>query len=105
MSISSSTLLFSELDPDDLMLEKHPNPTKINICPLTTLPYNNSKMANSLFAKELGRRMSGTGVTTYSVCPGLCETKIFREYSKVGQIVVKLSLILSGLSVSQVSKC
>ena len=34
------------------------------------LAYKNSKLANLLFAKELARRLEGTGVTVNSICPG-----------------------------------
>ncbi|XP_072014202.1 dehydrogenase/reductase SDR family member 13-like [Amphiura filiformis] len=39
--------------------------------------YNLSKAANIMFARELSRRLEGTGVTSYSVEPGLAYTNIF----------------------------
>ncbi|XP_071802526.1 retinol dehydrogenase 14-like [Asterias amurensis] len=38
------------------------------------LAYKNSKLANILFAKELARRLEGTGVTVNSICPGFIPT-------------------------------
>ena len=39
--------------------------------------YGESKAANIMFARELSRRLEGTGVTSYSVSPGLSYTNIF----------------------------
>jgi NAD(P)-dependent dehydrogenase (short-subunit alcohol dehydrogenase family) len=38
-----------------------------------------SKLANVLFSAELGRRLHGTGVTTYSLHPGVIDTEIWRS--------------------------
>ena len=40
--------------------------------------YEASKLANNLFAAEHGRRLSGTGVTTYAVHPGVVMSEIWR---------------------------
>lgn len=40
--------------------------------------YEVSKLANNLFAAEHGRRLSGTGVTTYAVHPGVVLSEIWR---------------------------
>jgi retinol dehydrogenase 12 len=39
--------------------------------------YGVSKLANNLFAAELGRRLAGTGVTTYAVHPGVVMSEIW----------------------------
>ena len=39
--------------------------------------YSQSKLANLLFARELSRRLSGTGVTVYAVHPGVVRTPIW----------------------------
>ena len=48
--------------------------------PVVTQPanvrYANSKLANVLFSRELGKRLAGTGVTTYSLHPGCILTDI-----------------------------
>jgi NAD(P)-dependent dehydrogenase (short-subunit alcohol dehydrogenase family) len=46
-----------------------------------TMGYANSKFANSLFNKELAKRLKGTRVTTYSLCPGLARTNILQHYT------------------------
>lgn len=40
--------------------------------------YGVSKLANVLHAKELARRLEGTGVTTYSVHPGVIASDVWR---------------------------
>jgi retinol dehydrogenase-12 len=41
--------------------------------------YGVAKLANVLHAAELSRRLAGTGVTTYSVHPGVIATEIWRR--------------------------
>lgn len=40
--------------------------------------YSNSKLANLLFSAELGRRLAGTGVTTYALHPGVVASDVWR---------------------------
>lgn len=40
--------------------------------------YSASKLANVLFSAELGRRLAGTGVTTYALHPGVVASDIWR---------------------------
>jgi NAD(P)-dependent dehydrogenase (short-subunit alcohol dehydrogenase family) len=47
---------------------------------LTGLPeYAVSKLCNVLFSAELGRRLAGTGVTTYALHPGVVASDIWRR--------------------------
>ena len=55
---------------DDLMLEK-------KYSWLTA--YCQSKLANILFTLELARRLEATGVTTYSLHPGVIDTGLARD--------------------------
>ncbi|XP_033097352.1 retinol dehydrogenase 12-like, partial [Anneissia japonica] len=45
------------------------------------LAYGQSKLANILFTNELARRLQGTGVTCYSLHPGVVLTEIARDFS------------------------
>jgi retinol dehydrogenase 12 len=40
--------------------------------------YNRSKLANLLFARELARRLTGSGVTVNALHPGVVATRLFR---------------------------
>jgi NAD(P)-dependent dehydrogenase (short-subunit alcohol dehydrogenase family) len=55
--------------------------------------YSVSKLANVLFTKELARRLSGTGVTTYALHPGVVATEIWRELPFGLRHLVKLFMI------------
>ena len=54
--------------------------------------YQVSKLANVLFSAELGRRLAGTGVTTYSLHPGVIATDVWREVPGPVRWVYKLFL-------------
>ena len=41
--------------------------------------YSRSKLANVLFAKELARRVEGTGLRSYAVHPGLVSTRLAQD--------------------------
>jgi NAD(P)-dependent dehydrogenase (short-subunit alcohol dehydrogenase family) len=55
--------------------------------------YAVSKLANVLFTKELARRLVGTGVTTYSLHPGVVATDIWRSVPWGLRGLVKLFMI------------
>lgn len=53
--------------------------------------YSRSKLANVLFAKELARRLDGTGVRSYAVHPGLVSTRLAQDGdSRLSGILWKL---------------
>lgn len=52
--------------------------------------YNVSKLCNVLHAKELSRRLSGTGVTTYSLHPGVIASDVWRKVPWPVRSVMKL---------------
>lgn len=55
--------------------------------------YGVSKLANVLFSAELGRKLAGTGVTTYSVHPGVVATDVWREVPAFIRPLIKLMMI------------
>ncbi|XP_066282243.1 retinol dehydrogenase 12-like [Branchiostoma lanceolatum] len=61
--------------------------------------YGQSKLANVMFARELSKRMEGSGVTAYSLHPGVILTEGGRHVKKVvGNIIVFLTpIILLGM--------
>ena len=52
----------------------------------TFVAYGNSKAANMLHAAELSRRLEGTGVTAYSLHPGVVATELGREWSTLFKV-------------------
>jgi retinol dehydrogenase-12 len=55
--------------------------------------YGVSKLANVLFSAELGRRLAGTGVTTYALHPGVVATDVWRELPQPFRAIAKLFMI------------
>ena len=55
--------------------------------------YGVSKLANVLFSAELGRRLAGSGVTTYSLHPGVVATEVWRSVPWPLGWLLKLALI------------
>lgn len=55
--------------------------------------YGVSKLANVLFSAELSRRLEGSGVTTYSLHPGVVATDVWRSLPGPLESLVKLFMI------------
>lgn len=55
--------------------------------------YGHSKLANVLFSAELARRLAGTGVTTYSLHPGVVATDVWRSVPWPVRSMIKLAMI------------
>jgi NAD(P)-dependent dehydrogenase (short-subunit alcohol dehydrogenase family) len=55
--------------------------------------YEQSKLSNVLFTKELARRLAGTGVTTYAVHPGVVATDVWRRVPGVLRWAIKKFMI------------
>ena len=55
--------------------------------------YGVSKLANVLFSAELGRRLDGTGVSTYSLHPGVVSSDIWRAVPWPLRALLKLRMI------------
>lgn len=67
--VSSEAHKWGRINREDLMSEKNYSKYKA---------YGQSKLANILFARELGKKLEGTGVTTYSCHPGVVNTELAR---------------------------
>lgn len=57
---------------DDLNLEKSYD---------GRVAYNQSKLANVMFTRELAKRLAGTGVTVNALHPGVVDTEILANYN------------------------
>ena len=55
--------------------------------------YGVSKLANVLFSAELGRRLAGSGVTTYALHPGVVASDIWRKVPWPFRGLIKLAMI------------
>lgn len=70
INVSSSAHLKGRINADDINSEKKYDAGDA---------YNQSKLANIMFTRELARKLSGTGVTVNAVNPGLVDTEIIRH--------------------------
>ncbi|XP_034561955.1 retinol dehydrogenase 12, like [Notolabrus celidotus] len=52
--------------------------------------YSQSKLANVLFTRSLARRLEGTGVTAYSLHPGVVQTDLWRHLSGPQKAIMKM---------------
>ena len=57
--------------------------------------YSASKLANVLFSAELARRLAGSGVTTYSLHPGVVATEVWRHVPWPLRSLIKLRGMLT----------
>jgi retinol dehydrogenase-12 len=55
--------------------------------------YGVAKLANVLFSAELGRQLAGTGVTTYSLHPGVVATDVWRAVPWPARSLIKLFML------------
>ncbi|KAK2146486.1 hypothetical protein LSH36_605g02014 [Paralvinella palmiformis] len=60
--------------------------------------YHNSKLANALFARELAKKLDGTGVSVYCLRPGMVRTSLGRHVS-FGALAFPLVKLLGWLLV------
>ena len=70
--LTSMGHLVADFDPDDLNMEKDEY-----VGFAGSRPYANAKLCTVLFVKELAKRLAGTSVTVYGLCPGLVDTEFF----------------------------
>ncbi|XP_040023654.2 retinol dehydrogenase 12, like [Gasterosteus aculeatus] len=52
--------------------------------------YSQSKLANVLFTRSLAKKLEGSGVTTYSLHPGVVQTDLWRHLSGPQQFAMKI---------------
>jgi retinol dehydrogenase-12 len=72
----------------DLSVQRQPRRSR------TGVPeYGASKLANILFSKELARRLLGTGITTYSLHPGVVASDIWRRIPAPVRWLMKLTMV------------
>ena len=70
--VTSLTHYLEFLDFDDMMLAKNENMTSYR----ALRAYSRSKLAVLMFARELGRKLEGSGITVCAVDPGMVNTPI-----------------------------
>lgn len=63
--------------------------------------YGQSKIANLLFAKELGRRLAGTGKTANALHPGVIATNLTRSMSPAAAVAMRIATPLFLKSIPQ----
>ena len=76
-----------ELDPEDFMLEKRGN-FNVNFG-----AYCNAKLATNYCVKILARKLTGTGVNVYALCPGYVKTGFQSEGGFFVKIVTDMMAI------------
>ncbi len=65
------------------------------------LAYGQSKLANVLFADGLARRLVGTRITANSLHPGVIDTEIDRDLSRLTQFGFKVLTALAGKTIEE----
>ncbi|XP_072171697.1 retinol dehydrogenase 11-like [Diadema setosum] len=85
VNVSSIGHQFGRMHFDDIMLEKKYD---------SIVSYGQSKLANILFTRELAKRLSGTGVTCYSLHPGAVDTELQRHMTSYSWLFVPIHPIM-----------
>lgn len=69
--------------------------------------YGQSKLANLLFAKELSRRLAGSGKTANALHPGVIKTNLFRTLPAVAKLAFNLAgpLVLKSVPEGAATQC
>lgn len=73
--------------------------------PLCALEYCASKLANVLFSAELGRRLAGTGVTTYALHPGVVASQFWRRFPAWMQPLLRACMISPAAGARTILHC
>ncbi len=69
--------------------------------------YGQSKLANLLFAKQLAKRLAGTGKTANSLHPGVIHTKLTRNMNPVVEVAMSIGapLVLKSIPEGAATQC
>ncbi|XP_047424819.1 retinol dehydrogenase 12, like [Mugil cephalus] len=81
VNVSSMAHSWGSINLEDINSEKSYDKSKA---------YAQSKLANVLFTRSLAKRLEGTGVTAYSLHPGVVQTDLWRHLSGPQQFVMKM---------------
>jgi len=79
--VSSGLSKYGKIDFDNLNSEKDYN---------RKAGYNNSKLANNYFARELAAQLEGSGVDVHCLCPGMVRTNLGRHVIPTYSLFAKL---------------
>uniref|UniRef100_A0A3Q2EE71 Retinol dehydrogenase 12, like n=1 Tax=Cyprinodon variegatus TaxID=28743 RepID=A0A3Q2EE71_CYPVA len=82
INVSSMAHSWGSINLEDINSEKSYNKNKA---------YAQSKLANVLFTRSLAKRLEGTGVTTYSLHPGVVRTDLWRHLSAPERFFINLA--------------
>ncbi|KAF7708856.1 hypothetical protein HF521_017913 [Silurus meridionalis] len=90
VNVSSIAHAGGKIHIDDLFFDKRPYNSLES--------YKQSKLANVLFSRELARRMKGTGLTSYSLHPGVINTDLIRhvksKFPPLSSVLTFFSILL-----------
>ncbi|XP_030623119.1 retinol dehydrogenase 12 [Chanos chanos] len=81
VNVASVAHTWGDIRLDDINSEKSYHPRRA---------YGQSKLANILWTRSLARRLQGTGVTVYSLHPGVVQSELWRNLSRPIQVAVKV---------------
>jgi len=87
INVSSMAHSWCTLDLNDIMSDKQDIKPKPEFLPNDL--YSRSKLANALFNKELAKRLEGTGVRTYALCPGVVSTDLGQNLKSLTILLMK----------------
>nr|XP_046227549.1 retinol dehydrogenase 12-like isoform X2 [Scatophagus argus] len=90
VTVSSMAHSWGSINLEDINSEKRYDKWKA---------YSQSKLANVLFTRSLAKRLEGTGVTTYSLHPGIVKTELSRHMSGVQMFLLTMLKPISKNSV------
>ncbi|KAM8731317.1 retinol dehydrogenase 12 [Acanthopagrus schlegelii] len=88
--VASVAHTWTGLHLDDINSERSYDPMKA---------YGQSKLANVLFARSLAKRLQGTGVSVFSLHPGVVQSDLWRHQHQCIQVAVKIFRIFTKTTV------